>query len=76
MISLDEFVKAFAAEFDDTPEEVFKPDTHFRELEEWGSLTALSIISMVDDEADVVITGADIRSCTTIEDLYDIIQSK
>ncbi|MCR4826102.1 MAG: acyl carrier protein [Bacteroidales bacterium] len=75
-MSLEEFVKAFAAEFDDTPEEVFKPDTHFRELEEWGSLTALSIISMVDDEADVVITGADIRSCTTIEDLYNLIQSK
>ena len=76
MISLDEFVKAFAAEFDDTPEEVFKPETHFRELEEWRSLTALSVISMVDDEADVVITGADIRSCTTIEDLYNIIQAK
>ena len=75
-MTLDEFVKAFAAEFDDTPEEVFKADTHFRELEEWGSLLALSIISMVDDNADVVITGADIRSCTTIEDLYNIVQSK
>lgn len=76
MITLNEFVKAFAAEFDDTPEEVFKPDTHFRELEEWGSLTALSVISMVDDEYDVVITGADLRSCTTIEDLYNIVKSK
>ena len=75
-MTLDEFVKAFAAEFDDTPEEVFKPDTHFRELEEWGSLTAESIISLVDDEAEVVITGADIRSCTTIEDLYNIVKSK
>lgn len=76
MITLDEFVKAFAAEFDDTPEETFKADTHFRELEEWGSLLALSIISMVDENADVVITGADIRSCTTIEDLYNIVKSK
>ena len=75
-MTLDEFVKAFAAEFDNTPEEVFNPDTHFRELEEWGSLTALSIISMVDDNFDVLITGADIRSCTTIEDLYNIVQSK
>ena len=75
-MTLDEFIKAFAAEFDDTPEEMFKADTHFRELEEWGSLTALSIISMVDDNADVLITGADIRSCTTIEELYNIIQSK
>lgn len=76
MITLDEFVKAFAAEFEETPEEIFKADTHFRELEEWGSLLALSIISMVDENADVVITGADIRSCTTIEDLYNIVKSK
>ena len=69
-MTLDEFVKAFAAEFDDTPEETFKPETHYRELDEWGSLVASSIISMVDDEVDVVITGADLRSCTTIEDLY------
>lgn len=75
-MTLDEFVKAFAAEFDETPEETFKADTHFRELDEWSSLTALSIISMVDDNADVVITGADIRSCTTIEDLFNIVQSK
>ena len=76
MITLDEFVKAFAAEFDETPEEIFSPETHFRELDEWGSLLALSIISMVDDNCDVVITGADIRSCTTINDLYKILQSK
>lgn len=76
MITLDEFVKAFAAEFEETPEEIFKADTHFRELDEWGSLLALSIISMVDENADVVITGADIRSCTTIEDLYNIVKSK
>ena len=53
-MTLDEFVKAFAAEFDDTPEETFKPETHYRELDEWGSLVALSIISMVDDEMDKV----------------------
>ena len=49
-MTLDEFVKAFAAEFDDTPEESFKADTNYKELDEWGSLVALSIISMVDDD--------------------------
>lgn len=75
-MTLDEFVKAFAAEFDDTPEETFNADTHFRELDEWGSLTALSIISMVDDECDVIITGAELRRCTTIEEVYNLIQTK
>lgn len=75
-MSLEEFVKAFAAEFDDTPKEVFTPETHFRELDEWNSLLALSIISMIDDNEDKIITGQDIRNSTTIEDLYNIVQSK
>ena len=75
-MTLDEFVKAFAAEFDDTPEEQFTPSTNYMELEEWGSLVALSIISMVDDEMDVQITGADLRSSKTIEDLFNLVISK
>ena len=75
-MTLDEFVKAFAAEFDETPEEAFKPETNFREIDEWGSLLALSIISMVDEQMDKVITGADIRASKTIEDLFNIANSK
>lgn len=75
-MTLDVFVKAFAAEFDDTPEESFKADTNYRELDEWGSLVALSIISMVDDEMDKRVTGADLRSCNTIEELYKLVESK
>ncbi len=75
-MTLDEFVKAFAAEFDDTPAEQFTPATNFRELEEWGSLVALAIISMVDDEMDVQITGADLRNSKTIEDLYNVVCAK
>ena len=75
-MTLDEFVMAFAAEFDDTPEEQFTPSTNYRELEEWGSLVALSIISMIDDEMDVQITGADLRNSKTIEDLFNLVNSK
>jgi acyl carrier protein len=75
-MTLDEFVKAFAAEFDETPEDQFKADTEFKTLEEWGSLTALSIISMVDENMDKTITGADIRASKTIEDLYNLAESK
>jgi acyl carrier protein len=75
-MTLDEFVKAFAAEFDDTPAEQFTPATNYRELEEWGSLVALSIISMVDEEMDVQITGADLRNSKTIEELYNVACAK
>ena len=75
-MTLDEFVKAFAAEFDETPEESFKADTRYKELDEWGSLVALSIISMVDDEMDKRVTGADLRNCSTIEELFRLVESK
>lgn len=75
-MTLDEFVKAFAGEFDDTPVTEFAPATVFKELDEWSSLTALSIIAMVDEQLDKRISGADIRSNNTIEDLYQAVSAK
>lgn len=75
-MDLKEFIEAFAGEFEDTEMSEFKADTEFKDLDEWDSLVALSIISMVDEEFDKTITGADIRSCDTIEDLYNLIINK
>ena len=75
-MTLEEFVTAFAAEFDETPEDQFKADTKYRTLEEWGSLTALSIIALAMESFGKKITGADLRSVDTIEDLYNLIQTK
>lgn len=75
-MTLDEFVKAFAAQFDDTPEEQFTPGINYKGLDEWGSLVALSIISMVDDEMEKRLTGADLRKCNTIAELYQLIEAK
>lgn len=75
-MELNEFVSKFAAEFDETPVSEFTPSTNFKELDEWGSLVALSIISLVDEIFEKRITGADIRNSKTIEDLYNLIISK
>lgn len=75
-MELNEFIKAFAAEFDETPVEVFTSETKYKNLEEWGSLTALSIISMIDERFEKRVTGADIRNCETIKNLYDIVNNR
>lgn len=75
-MNIKEFIEHFAEQFDDTAAEVFNPETEFKELDEWNSLIALSIISMVDEEYDVTIGGADIRNAKTIEDLFKIIERK
>ena len=75
-MTLEEFIQAFAEEFDDTDINVFKADTEFKTLDEWSSLVALSIIAMVDEQLDKTITGADIRGSKTIKDLYNLVINK
>lgn len=75
-MDLVNFIKNFAGEFEETPIDVFTPDTEYKGLEEWNSLTALSIISMIDDSYDKTITGADLRKCGTIQELFELVCSK
>lgn len=75
-MELKDFIGNFAAQFDDTDASEFTPETEFKALDEWSSLTALSIIAMVDEEYDVTIKGDDIRNSETIEDLFNVIKSK
>ena len=72
-MNIQEFIGNFAAQFDDTDEALITPDTKFKQLDEWSSLTALSIIAMVDDEYDVILKGNDINNSETIQELFDIV---
>lgn len=75
-MELNEFVENVANQFDETDPSEIKAETKFRELEEWSSLNALSIIAMVDEEYDVTLKGDDIRNSETIEDLFNVVKSK
>ena len=74
-MEIKEFIVNFAGQFDDTPVEVFKYETKFRELDEWSSLIALSIISMVDEEYDVTLKGDEMRKAETVGELFEIVKS-
>jgi acyl carrier protein len=51
-------------------------NTKFRDLENWDSLSFLSILAMIDEEYDVIIEGNDFRKLVTIEDLINEIKKK
>lgn len=73
---MKDFIEKFAEQFDDTALSEFHAETKFKELDEWSSLIALSVIAMVDEEYDVTIKGNDIKEAETIEDLYNIVMNK
>lgn len=75
-MKMNDFMKKFSSQFDETEISEFKSETKFRDIEEWSSLIALSVIAMVDEEYGVKIKGEDIRNSQTIQDLFDIVASK
>ena len=75
-MELNLFVKNFAEIFEETEAGLFKPSTKFRDIEEWSSLLALSVIAMVDEKYSISLTGDDIRKSVTLEDLYNIVKEK
>ena len=75
-MELKEFIENFANQFDDTDASEIKAETKFKELDEWSSLIALSVIAMVDEEYDITIKGEDIRNSNTVEDLFNAIKAK
>ena len=75
-MELNDFIQNFAEQFEDTDASEFTVNTVFKELDEWTSLTALSIIAMVDEEYNVSVNGNDIRKAETIEDLFNVVKAK
>lgn len=75
-MDIKEFIENFADQFDDTEASELSAETKFKELDEWSSLIALSVIAMVDEEYDVTIKGDDIRGSETIQDLFNIVESR
>lgn len=73
---MNEFIEKFADIFDDIDVTSLNGDTKFRELEDWDSIAGLSVIGMVDEEYGVTFNADDMRACQTIEDLYNMVQSK
>ncbi|MCQ2339179.1 MAG: acyl carrier protein [Paludibacteraceae bacterium] len=73
---MNEFIKNFANQWDDTEPEVFTPECEFHELEEWGSLIGLAIMNMIAKKYGVKIAPAELKACVTIADVYNLIQSK
>lgn len=74
-MTLQEFTKAFASQFEETDPSSIKEDTDFKQLDEWDSLIALSVIALADEEFGVKLTGDDIKKATSVANLFEKIKT-
>jgi acyl carrier protein len=75
-MDIKEFIADFADQFDETELDEFKPETVYRDLDEWSSLTGLAILNMISKKYGVKITANEVKETKTIESLYNLVVSK
>lgn len=66
----------FAEQFEDTDPNEIQLDTQFHDLEEWSSLIGMMLIAMAKVSYSKVISGEELKKCVTVEDVYNLINSK
>lgn len=71
-----DFLEKFREQFDETDPETIELSTVYKDLDEWSSLVAFTVIAMVKMEYDKTVTGAEIRHCNTVKDLYNLVEAK
>lgn len=75
-MELKDFIEKFAEQFDDVDVNALNAETKFREIEGYTSLVALLIITMIDEEYNVTVTGDDMKKQVTIGDLFNLVASR
>lgn len=72
-MELKVFIEKFADAIETESPESLVPETIFRDLEEWSSLSTLSVIALADEEFGVELSAADMKNTKTIQDLFNLL---
>ncbi|WP_311560707.1 acyl carrier protein [Prevotella bivia] len=76
MVEVNEFLQNFADQFDDTEVSQLNLDSVMRDLDEWSSMIALSIMAMCDEEYDVILSANEMEMANKIADVYNIVNER
>ncbi|TXB64213.1 acyl carrier protein [Vicingus serpentipes] len=75
-MGIQDLIKKLENELDEVENGSLTPETSIRDVEWWSSMHALVIIALIDTEYDVAISGADLKTIFTIQDIFNVIQEK
>ena len=73
MIQLNDFISEIKVHFEDADAAILTPDTIFKKLESWDSLTKYSIIAFLQDEYKYQFSIENFDTYTTPRAIYDLL---
>jgi len=75
-MELNQFIENFSNQFEDSEIKNINESVDFKQLETWDSLTAFSVQMMIEDEYSVKIAPEELKTTSTVLDLYNLVKSK
>lgn len=75
-MNFDAFIEKIAVLFEETPATELTPETRYKELPDWTSLVALSLIVLAFNEFEATISGDDIEAAQTLGELFERVKKE
>ncbi len=72
----EKFLQTFAQQFEEKSRKSISLRTPFKQIEGWSSLQALIVTIAIHEEWGVSFSDEDFRNSQTVNDLFNITQSK
>lgn len=75
-MNVNDYVRSFETALEEVALGSLLPATKFRDLAQWDSMAALSVIAMTDAEYGVELTAEELKNSQTIEELFNVVSGK
>ena len=75
-MELKDLISLFKTTLNSTNDVVLDGETEFKDLDEWSSLTAFTLVEELSNKYDIRVCGIELRRCNTINDLLNLLNSK
>lgn len=75
-MSIEQFIKDFENAVEDVEPGTLNAETVFKSLEQWDSLSVLTVIAMVDADYDVRIKAKELKQVETLSELFSVVSNK
>ena len=74
-MDIKDFISKFAEMLEIEDVDSLTPETEFRDLDEWSSISVMEFIAFADENYGKQIGDVHIKSCQTIQDLYNLMKA-
>jgi acyl carrier protein len=74
-MTIEPFIIHFAEALETDAAEL-SADTEFKDLANWDSLAALSVIAMIDEHYGVSVGGTDLERSRSLQDLWQLVAQR